>query len=278
MRTVVVYPFPLERRDTFEPFARRYVETYLKYPPGCEHAMIISAMNPKEQILSLRLPRKPWEVLSLDMRTKNMADLERSRVEASKELTIFNPLPEPKVIFINSEGLDIGCAQSASPLLVEYDFAVFSTSRVYFHRPGWLKRLVDAREKYGDGLYGATGSYECPNGEPDKFPNPHMRTVLYGCNPKHMAELANIYPVTDRASAHSFEAGDHNFSRWFKEKGMPVKMVTWAGEWDEPYWRAPHGCFFRQSNQSNILCFDRHSDAYRDASPEEKRRLERITG
>lgn len=249
MRTVVVYPFPLERRDTFERFARRYVESYLKYPPWCEHEFVVAPMNG-------------------EMRPT--------------DYNIFEEL-HPSYMDVTNSGLDIGCAQQVSKYLScnydgQYDFAVFSTSRVYFHRPGWLKRLVDAREKYGDGLYGATGSYECPNGEPEKFPNPHMRTVLYGCNPKHMAELAVLYPVTDRASAHSFEAGDHNFARWFKEKGMPVKMVTWAGEWDEPYWRAPHGCFFRQSNQSNILCFDRHSDAYRDASPEEKRRLERITG
>lgn len=245
LRTCICYPFPLDQRETFEPFARRYVESYLKHPPGCEHQLCVAFIN---------------------------GPIDRKACE------IFSPL-EHFTLPIVSNGLDIGCAQeTAKKIASDYDFAVFSTSRVYFHREGWLRRLVEAREKYGDGLYGATGSYECPNGEPDKFPNPHMRTVLYGCNPKHMAELASIYPVTDRASAHSFEAGDHNFARWFKEKGMPVKMVTWAGEWDEPYWRAPHGCFFRQSNQSNILCFDRHSDAYRDASPEEKQRLERITG
>lgn len=255
MKTVLIYCFPLDARETFEPFARRYVESYLKYPPGCEHELLVVFNNgyPTEQ-----------------------------------DAEIFWPIKNYTTVKIFSDGLDIGCAQAVAEYLQDaadagdadgqFDFAVFSTSRVYFHREGWLKRLVEAREKYGDGLYGATGSYECPNGEPEKFPNPHMRTVLYGCNPKHMAELASIYPVTDRASAHSFEAGDHNFSRWFKEKGMPVKMVTWAGEWDEPYWRAPHGCFFRQSNQSNILCWDKWTDHYRDASPEEKRRLERITG
>lgn len=245
MKTVLVYSFPLDARETFEPFARRYVESYLKYPPGVQHDVAVAGMNGESDV---------------------------------EDFLLFDKL-NPIQYDIWTDGIDIGCTQLMAPKLAEqeYDFAVFSTSRVYFHREGWLRRLVEAREKYGDGLYGATGSYECPNGEPEKFPNPHMRTVLYGCNPKHMAELAKECPVTDRATAHKFEAGIWNFATWFWRRAMPVKMVTWDDELDRDEWRKPSD-IFRGGDQTNILCFDRHSDAYRDASPEEKRRLERITG
>lgn len=257
LRVCVCYPFPLDARETFEPFARRYVESFQKYPPGCDHDFFLAYMNPATRMIGAKV------VLSEPL------------VEDFKS---FDPL-NPTVFKVWSDGIDIGCAQTMAPNLadMEYDFAVFSTSRVYFHREGWLRRLVEARENYGDGLYGATGSYECPNGEPEKFPNPHMRTVLYGCNPRIMANMAEVCPVTNRVSAHKFEAGRWNFAQFFYDLGRPVKMVTWNEELDVNDWRKPDS-IFRRGDQSNILCHDKHSDAYLDASPEEKRRLERITG
>jgi hypothetical protein len=248
MNVAVVYPCPCEPDvyQEFLPFARRYVQSYLKYPPGAEHDFFVAAMNPCDnEWLSVIPPFRD--------------------IRSCGEMQVW------------TAGIDIGCAQLCAEKLVAmrwYDFMVFSTSRVYFHREGWLRRLVDARTKYGDGLYGAVGSFECPNGRPEHFPNPHMRTVLYGCRPIYLTQMPR---VTDRKSAHAFEAGNCNFANWFRDHGMPVKMVTWDEELDEWDWRRPAN-IFRRGDQSNILCFDKHSDNYRNASPAEKQRLERITG
>lgn len=241
---------PMDALPAFETYALRYIQTMIEHPPGVPVEFFVCLMNaPKHYD---RVPNF-------------------TRLKQIKGLTMGQ-------INVQTGGLDIGCAQEAAQSLCNYDFAVFSTSRVYFHREGWLRRLVEAQQKYGaNGLYGATGSYEaCPvDHEKHAFPNPHLRTVLYGCHPNDLAQFP--HKVTDRITAHQFEAGAWNFAKWMLFNHRPVKMVTWDWEFDLPQWRYPKN-IFRRGDQSNILCWDKHSDHYRDAPPTEKDRLQKVTG
>lgn len=166
-------------------------------------------------------------------------------------------------IFANygGRGWDIGAFQHVVQLL-HVDFAVFLATPVYFWRADWLQKMVDAFNQYGDGLYGPMASYEHA---------PHIRTSCFGCSPA----LFRLYPykIDSRDKARFFESTDWNFSTWVREEcGLPVKMVTADGSYDEPEWRKPDN-IFRRGDQSNTLIRDRHCDLYNLASPEEKLQL-----
>lgn len=176
--------------------------------------------------------------------------------EARRAYKDFNPT----FMSYMGAGWDIGAHQSMARQL-DCDFAVFLATPVYFWRADWLQKLVDAFESYGDGLYGPMASYEHA---------PHIRTSCFGCSPQRFRQ----YPhnIDSRERARFFETTDWNFSRWFKEQGLPVKMVTADGAYDEPDWRTPVN-IFRRGDQSNCLVRDRHVDIFSLASPAERDQL-----
>jgi hypothetical protein len=123
-----------------------------------------------------------------------------------------------------------------------------------------LKRFVEARKQFGEGLYGSAGSFEV---------SPHIRCCFFGCNPK----IFNEYPheIGTREKTFQFECGRLNFTRWFKGKAF---MVTWDGVYEQPDWRKPPN-IFRRGDQSNLIAWDKHSKVYASASPRGKKILER---
>lgn len=166
----------------------------------------------------------------------------------------------------DSPGRDIAAHQAIAPYL-DCDFAVFMSARVFFHRKDWLFRLMEARNIYGDTLYGIMASKEACPLLPDRKPNPHLRTCLFACHPHRL--------VGDRVdSTHagfSFESGIGNLSKRF---AAPV-LVQWNGSfWLDDMDRAENG--FRRGDQSSLLAHDRHSLAYDVASSDEKALLNNI--
>ncbi len=147
------------------------------------------------------------------------------------------------------------------------DFLINMTSRCYLHREGWLKRYMEARTKYGPGLYGASASHEGGT--------PHICTRAYALD----ASLIRDYPhlIDTRAKGQKFECGEWCLTSWIKSRKLPTMQVTWDSEQDEAHWRDPkEQGIYRRNNQSAMLVWDRHSDLYRDASAEEKIRLEKM--
>lgn len=140
------------------------------------------------------------------------------------------------------------------------DFAVTFVSRAYFHRPGWLRRFVEARERHGDGLYASMASLlGCPL-QTNPAPNPHLRWSMTGFDPKTFNQYPHkIFTVQDE---WRFESGDWNVSKWYAAQGKPVKMVTFDGEYSEAQWNVPRDTFCN-GDQSNLLNWDRHTDAYK---------------
>lgn len=123
----------------------------------------------------------------------------------------------------------------------------------YFFRPGWLARLVEAWLKYGAGMYSPYSSNAV---------RAHMNTTAFCCPPI----LLTQYParVIDRKSRYEFEHGEQSFWRQTAKRGMPVRMVTWDGEWEPRAWRLPQNILWR-GDQSNCLMHCNHSDRYEKA-------------
>lgn len=234
----IAYPFPDESDEVkaiFLPFAQRFADTYRKHPPGYPHVVTV-VVNGKEV-------------------TPDIVEL-------------FQGLPVEFKIY-EGAGMDLGSQQMAAS---EGDhFQVNMTSRMYFHREGWLNRMASARETYGPGLYGMTASHEG-----GKL---HLCTRGFAYDAKDFREYP--HQITSRNQGVFFECGDGCLLEWYQARKQPVIVVGWDGVYGnhnsmglDDYFTAPGG--FRDGDQRNVLCFDRHTDYYRDADFEEKKRLERL--
>lgn len=163
-------------------------------------------------------------------------------------------------------GCDIGSLQFVSSALPCDDLIVGMTSCCYFHREGWGKRYVEAYNHHGTALYGAFTSSQTGR--------PHI------CTRGYMSRVGTLsqYPhsIDLREKGPSFEVLDTSISDWFRNQGLPLVQVLWDNEQYEPGWFNWEGRF-RNGNQQACIIWDKHTDQYRDAPPEEKARLERMS-
>jgi hypothetical protein len=120
----------------------------------------------------------------------------------------------------------------------------------HFTRAGWLSRMVAAARSHGDGLYGASASYER---------DPHIRTTGFWCDPM----LLRAYPINVRTyeERYAFEASASSLTRLAEHEGLQCWLVTWSGEYLMGDWRTPAD-IFRRGDQSNALVRDKHFDLY----------------
>lgn len=221
----VVNPVSTNRQE-FDDCSRRFVDTYKRFPAGIDHTIYVVCCN---------------------------------GVRDSQCEQIFSGV---NVVFdqYDGGGWDIGCEQYMARK-VDADFVIGMTTRSYFHREGWLRRFIEARNQYGEGLYGATGSYE-------NFP--HIRTAFYGVD----RWIYQDYPYTidSRNDGFKFESLHWNFTNYVAGLGYPCIMVTWDGCYTKPHWRKAKN-IFRSGDQSNMLVWDRHSLIYQQADVKNKQHL-----
>jgi hypothetical protein len=200
-----------------EHLATRFVSTYNAYPPGAEHeTFIVCNGGPLKTETGL----------------------------------LFATLP--KVTFFpreNDGGWDISAWIDVAHH-TDADMMVCLGESVYFHRAGWLKRMVDAWTEQGPGMYGFFASHVI---------RAHLNTTAFCIAPR--ALRAWPHPVRDRGARYSFEHGPDAFWRSCMINGMPVRFVTWDGIWLPTQWRAPNNILMR-GTQENLLVFCNHVDNY----------------
>lgn len=161
------------------------------------------------------------------------------------------------------EGWDISAyIDAAKGPCAGYDMMLCLGESNYFHHRGWLKRLADAWDRLGPGMYGPYAT---------NVVRTHLQTTAFASPP---ALLAN-YParVTCRRDRYQFEHGEQAFWRRCEKQHVPVRLVTWDGEWTWRFWRKPPNIIWR-GDQSNCLMWCNHSDAYRNADAGRKAKWE----
>lgn len=212
-----------EAADEFNEAGRKFVASYKQFPAGHEHKLTIVFCNgtPTEEMISI------YDGLTIETKS------------------------------YEGSGRDIGAQQSAAKES-SCDFSVAVNSRAYFHKAGWLKRIMKARRQNGPGVYAAMASFEgCPLGQ--VWPNPHLRTAFYGMDTKLWLEFPHT--VNSREDSFRFESGEWNIANWCEANGYRAMLVSWGGCWDRKDWRkVPNG--FRSGDQSNCLVWDRHCDIF----------------
>lgn len=157
----------------------------------------------------------------------------------------------------NHPSWDIGAfITAAGGPAAEADMVVCLGESVYFHRSGWLKRVVDCWRKYGAGMYGFYSS---------NLVRPHMNTTAFATHPALLRDYP--HPIHTHHDRYEFEHGQHAFWRYVRSRGMPTKLITWDGEYDPFLWRYPKDILWR-GDQTNLLAWCNHTDRYVDAAPE----------
>ena len=58
--------------------------------------------------------------------------------------------------------------------------------------------------------------------------------------------------------------------------GLPVRLVTWDGEWRPEEWRQPENILWK-GDQTNCLMWCNHVDRYFEAAPDTRWKWERAT-
>jgi hypothetical protein len=230
VRTILSYQIAFNLWDQHKAWVKRFAKTFKEHPPEADYELWITCAwgEPVDSVRRLFYGTR----------------------------AIFTTWCE--------DACDIGAAQRCARI-AEDALIVGFPSHAYFHRAGWLKRLVTSRTMFGLGLYGTSASFEI---------EPHVRTCGYAID----ASLLNDYPkpITSRADCTEFEVGQNSITRFVTKQKGAVVVVFWDGTVSlEDAVKYENG--FRKGNQEQTLVFDRHTDLYRDASEEERKKLEALT-
>ena len=128
MKVIVAHVHPDVDLATYNPMARRFVETYMDHPPGqADHELVVLVNHGHPH--GLPGYRK-----------------------------LFEPLACSFMLHDNT-GKDIGAYQMAARE-IPCDLLVCLGAPVYFPRAGWLDRIVNTYEQNGPGLYGPWGFHQ----------------------------------------------------------------------------------------------------------------------
>lgn len=157
---------------------------------------------------------------------------------------------------VNDPGWDLSLyIDAAHNICKDAELLVCLGESVYYHRPGWLKRVVEEWQRYGPGLYGFYSSF---------IQRPHMNTTAFATHPRLLREYP--FPVRTHGERYNFEHGHNSFWRYVRNRGMPTRLVTFDGCWEPFLWRFAPNILFR-GDQSNCLALCNHTTRFAEADP-----------
>lgn len=233
----ISYPVPMDNWETFKPDVEQFTTTWRAHPPGWDNYLLF-AMVCNDTV------SRHFESM--------MTGIDR----------VYR--------HYDGGGCDIGCHLHAADSCGD-NFLIGLSTRVYFHRAGWINHLMQAREQFGPGLYATALSRETGR--------LHCRTHCFGMD----AALLREYPfrINSRTRGYFFESGNDgnpegSFLNWCQKQGYTCKVVYWDGVHDIVDGMKPDN-IFRKGDQSNLLVFDRHTKLWADADVEERMRLTDMT-
>lgn len=208
--------------------AKRFADTYRQFPAGYEHKLYLINSNGglTEEVASY-----------------------------------FDDIPHEVIVYRGS-GWDIGGQQYAAFTMPAEDWIMGLSSWTFFREEGWLRHFGQAIETHGDGLYGATTSFEHI---------PHVRGTAYLVR----CGLMHRYPhgINSREDSWKLEADPKtSLTTWILERGLGAWLVTRTEVVPIADSRKPDNVF-RRGDQSNILIYDKHTEVFDKAGAWEKKCL-----
>lgn len=251
MRVIISYPLPFDNWATYRPWVEKFTRRFQQFPPGCDYE-VLAVCNwgePTDEVREWFYGIKTRFIPYFD----NGCDLGGHQFVAETLNT-----PKGKG-FLDSDSDD--------------SFVIGMTSRCFFHRAGWLERLIKVRKEKGPGIFFTSASKQ--------------GGTLHGCTRAFGmdASIWRAYPqeINSRLLGPYFEVGlcnpYGNLLEWYTK--YEEQYAAWLVHWDAVF-ELPHEWEryvaskgrFRDGEQNAMLVHDWHSESYADATPEEKLKLE----
>lgn len=224
MKVLLTYICVTHGPKTYE-YASRFVGSYLACPPMVEHeTVVVCNGGPLETELAC----------------------------------LFLPMNVQFYPRANDPGWDISAYQDVAQHF-DSDMMVCCGESVYFHKAGWMLRLVQEWMRSGPGFYGMYSSH---------LVRAHLNTTAFACE---SAEIAKYPKAKNREERYQFEHGENSLWRRMRNRRKPTKLVTWDGVWEPRQWRVPHNILWR-GDQSNCLVFCNHTERFAQSTPEVKQK------
>ena len=152
----------------------------------------------------------------------------------------------------DNSGFDVGGILKAAKHL-DCDMVFVCGANCYVRREFWLFRIAEVWNRTGPGMYGTMASY---------MVRPHINTSGFACLPSSLCKYAEDHPnVRSRFERYEFEHGPDALHIQIARQGMPVRLVTWDGDYGVAHWRTPEN-IYQKGDQSNCLTYFWHSDEY----------------
>ena len=129
------------------------------------------------------------------------------------------------------------------------DFLVCFGESIQIRGPGWLRRLVEARLKYGPGMYGCFSSH---------MVRAHLNTTAFAID----AEFLRRHPlITNQAMRYEAEHGPGCLWQRVFRGGGAAMLVTWSGEYGPGHWRDGRG-IMHDSQQEDCIVWSHHCEEW----------------
>jgi len=219
LKIELVYVYPVDGQLGFSSKALEFAQSYLRNPPGLDHATTIVCNG-------------------------------APATQPSKDL--FNGLPNLNFIDHDNSGWDIGAFQMAARRSTA-QMMVFCGAHTYFRKPGWLKRMQEVFLEFGDTLYGSTGN----QGALNVGVHPHVRTTGFWCSPQLFAQYPHL--VTTQGGGGQRYESEHGatcITNWIMRQGKQAWIAGWDSLFTVQACDAMPGGF-HQGDQYNVLVGDR---------------------
>lgn len=215
-----------------------FLESYIKWPAGCEHTLLVVYKEPTDKI-------DPHETES----TK------QKRTGAHRLAAV----PHLSVTHIN-KGFDIGSYVEVahSALASKYEYLMFIGSTNILNSEGWLIKLLRPFETDPlTGLIGVCGSYG--KGAWLPYPNPHIRTFCFLIK-RNTFLLCGFKPVCNKPEGCALEHGPHSLTLTIHRLGLKCFVVGKSGNVYPPLlWNHPGGFADIHNKGSEMLATDYHA-------------------
>jgi hypothetical protein len=247
--------------------ARRFAESYLRFPAGAAHQLTLIISGTPDQAQTTAL------------------------------VSLFGGAPV-SVIHVQDIDYDIGKYRAALETS-DFELCCFLNSYSIILAPGWLKIFSDCALDSRVGIVGATSGYESHfsnamaglaarkpslgmlrHGVPGAaklwayfpaFPNPGIRTNAFMIR-RDVFQRVRWPHNPSRMEAFRFESGRRSLTRQVQKMGLDAVIVGCDGRhYGVSEW--PSSGTFRQNEQHNLLVADNHTIEYSTAAPERRRQL-----
>ena len=223
---VLVYPYVLNGAIGYKAKSERMVKTYLENPSGYDHETVVVCNGHKV---------------------------------TDEAKLLFEPLPNLTFIEHDNTGWDLGAFQLAAKTITA-DIMMFLGGSVYFRKPNWLLRAVNAYLEHGPTLYGACADMGAiPLAVKPNMVWPHIRTCSFWCPPSFI----NDYPKKAKGKdfggdRYLMEHGPFSLTAWCISKGYEPMVVSFYGTFTMK--ELEKSGSYHVGNQEALLIGDSHTE------------------